>query len=273
MKLASHHRLAVCLVSLLVAGCASSRTSDTARTATEQVLISNAIDRTLSNVSFDQLSGQKVFIDEKYLDSVDKGYIIGSIRHKALASGATLAKDADSADIVLEARSGGVGTDSEESFIGIPKLSIPGSPISLPDIKFISRNTQLGTAKIGLVAYEPKSGAAVGLGGQSTALTEHDNMYVFGMGPFRSGAVRQERENAIGYKSPSGPLAIMTRQGSGRVAKRNPVNLVENPSSTRIAELPGSQPGVSSQPAMPGLPAPGPSAPATPQPIAPSMTR
>ncbi len=255
-------RFLACLTLVAAVGCASSRTSDTARTATEQVLISNAIDRSLGNVSFDQLTGRKVFIDDKYLDSVDKGYLIGSIRHKALASGATIAKDADSSDIVLEVRSGGVGTDSEDSFIGIPKLSVPGMPISLPDIKFISRSTQLGTAKIGLVAYEPKTGSAVGLGGQTTALTEHDDVYVLGMGPFRKGAVRQERENAIGYKSPAGPLATITGQTSGRIAKRSPVNLVEGSSPSRIAELPSAP----STPAIPGVtPAP--------LPTGPSLTR
>ncbi len=229
--------LILCGVTCHTIGCASSRTSDTARTATEQVLISNAIDRSLSNVSFDQLSGRKVFIDDKYLDSVDKGYVMGSIRHKSLSAGAYLAKSVDDADLVLEPRSGGVGTDSEDSFIGIPKMSVPGTALSLPDLKLVSRNTQLGTAKIGLVAFDPKTGASVGLGGQSTALTKHDDMYVLGMGPFRSGAVRQERENAVGFQSPTGAMATMTGQKPDRLAKRSPVNLVDG-STTRVAELP-----------------------------------
>lgn len=218
-------------------GCASSKTSNTARTATEQVLLSNAVDRSLSNVSFEQMNGRKVFIDDKYLDSVDKAYVMGSLRHKTLAAGGYLAKGADDADLVLEPRSGGVGTDTEESFIGIPSLSVPGMPISLPDIKFISRNTQMGTAKLALVAYDPKTGASFGLGGQSTAVTKHDDMYVLGMGPFRSGAVRQERENAIGYESPTGTVAWMTGQKPNRIARRTPVNLVEG-SAQRVAELP-----------------------------------
>lgn len=200
-------------------------------------MLSNAIDRSLNNVSFDPLSGRKVFIDDKYLDSVDKGYLMGSLRHKTLAAGGQLAKDADSADLVIEPRSGGIGTDSEDSFIGIPKMSLPGTALSLPDVKFISRSTQLGTAKIGLVAYDPKTGATFGLGGQSTALTKHDDMYVLGMGPFRSGEVRKERENAIGYESPTGAVASLTGQKTNRMAKRAPASLVDGTNS-RIAELP-----------------------------------
>jgi len=237
MKYKTLKTLLSCIAFTPLVGCASSRTSDTARTATEQVLLSNAIDRSLNNVSFDQLSGRKVFIDDKYLDSVDKGYVMGSLRHKTLAAGGQLAKDADSADLVIEPRSGGIGTDSEDSFIGIPKMSLPGTALSLPDVKFISRTTQLGTAKIGLVAYDPKTGTSFGLGGQSTAVTQHDDKYVLGMGPFRSGAVRQERENAIGYESPTGAIASLTGQKPARLAKRSPVNLVDG-STSRVAEIP-----------------------------------
>jgi hypothetical protein len=226
-----------CAGLLSLVGCASSSTSNTARTGTEQVLLSNAIDRTLSNVSFDQLAGRKVFIDDKYLDATDKGYLMGSIRHKTLAAGGQLASSVDQADLVIEPRSGGVGTDTEDKFIGIPALSVPGMPISLPDVKFISRNTQLGTAKIGLVAYDPKTGASFGLGGQTTAVTKHDDMYVLGMGPFRSGAVRQERENAIGYESPTGTIASITGQKPNLISRRSPVSLVDGP-ATQVAELP-----------------------------------
>jgi len=218
-------------------GCSSTRTSNTARTATEQVLLSAAIDRSLSNVSFEQLRSQKVFIDDKYLDSVDKGYLMGTLRHRTLAAGAVLAATAADADIVIEPRSGGVGTDTEESFIGIPSVGVPGMAISIPDIKLVQRNTQLGTAKIGLVAYDPKTGAAVGLGGQTTALTKNDDMYVFGLGPIRRGEIRQEREAAVGYQSSAGVLASIGSKKSTSLAKKNPVALVDS-SMVRMAELP-----------------------------------
>ncbi len=218
-------------------GCASSKTSNTARTATEQMLLSNAIDRSLSNVSFDQMVGRKVFIDDKYLESVDKGYVMGSLRHKTLAAGASLAKSADDADLVLEVRSGGIGTDTEDSFIGIPSIGVPGMPITIPDMKLISHSKQIGTSKLGLVAYDPKTGSGFGLGGQSTALTKHDDTYVLGMGPFRSGAIRQERENAIGFEPPTGAMATLTGQAPERMARRSVVNLVDGP-PTQVAGLP-----------------------------------
>lgn len=239
----THH---ACLLVLLAAaafsgGCASSRTSNTARTATEQVLLSSAIDRALTNVSFEQLRSQKIFLDDKYLDAVDKGYLMGTLRHRALAAGALLAKSADEADVVIEVRSGGVGTDTEESFVGIPSVGIPGMAVEIPDIKLISRNTQLGTAKIGLVAYDPKTGAAVGLGGQSSALTKNDNLYVLGVGPFRSGAVREQRETSTGYEPTTGAIASALGRKSPPIARSRPVSLVDG-QVTRVAELPLAPP-------------------------------
>lgn len=225
------------VILLPLAGCASSRTSHTARTATEQVLLSSAIDRALSNVSFEQLQSQKVFLDDKYLDSVDKGYLMGTLRHRALASGALLARDVEDADIVIEVRSGGIGTDTEDSFVGVPSIGIPGMAVSIPDVKLMSRSTQLGTAKIGLIAYDPKTGAAVGLGGQSSALTKNDNLFVFGVGPFRSGAIKDEREAATGYEPASGALRRALGRESIPIARRRPISLVDG-QVTRIAELP-----------------------------------
>lgn len=222
---------------LVTTGCSSTRTSNTARTATEQVLLSTAIDRSLSNVSFETLQAQRVFIDDKYLDSVDKGYLMGTLRHRALAAGAVLAPSASEADIVIEARSGGIGTDTEESFIGIPSVGVPGMAISIPDIKLVQRNTQHGMAKIGLVAYDPKTGTAVGLGGQTTALTKNDDVFLFGAGPIRRGEVRQEREAAVGYQSSTRALLSMGNSGQSNLAQKNPVKLVDG-TAVRVAETP-----------------------------------
>lgn len=222
-----------CLVAtaMLATGCATTKTTNTARTATEQLLISAAIDRAMSNVTFSDFNGYAVFVDEKYLDSVDKGYLVGSLRHRILEAGGAIAPAADSADIVLEVRSGGVGTDTQESFVGVPALGMPGLPIELPEIKVASRASQIGTAKLGLIAYDAKSGKALGSGGESTALTHNNDTYFLGVGPFRSGSVLQQRERAIGFNGVGGSFM----SNPARMARRSPVQLVDYP---QVAEVP-----------------------------------
>jgi hypothetical protein len=188
-----------CLASLvLFTSCASTKTSNTARTAQEQLLISNSIDQALNKVDFTAFDGAKVFIDEKYLDCVDKNYLIGSVRHRTLRSGARLVEKADGADIILEVRSGGVGTNISDSYIGIPEVALPVPlPISIPEIRLMSKQEQTGIAKIGIMAYDAKTRQMLGDGGMTMARSDDSNWYVLGVGPYQNGTVREEISDGL----------------------------------------------------------------------------
>ena len=78
----------------LAAGCGTTRMSDSARTGTEQLLISNAVDHSVSQLDFRALCGKPVFFDPQYLDTtVDKGYVVSSLRQQLLASGCVLQEE------------------------------------------------------------------------------------------------------------------------------------------------------------------------------------
>lgn len=176
---------------LLVSGCTTARKSNTARTAREQLLISNAVDQALSKVDFAAFQGQRVLVEEKYLDCTDKGYILGSIRHRLMLNGATIAAKPEEADVVVELRSGGVGTDDSDSYLGIPEIVLPGM-LTLPEVKLVTRTRQSALAKIGMVAYDAKSHELLGEGGVSSSLSDDNNLFVLGVGPFQSGSAKQE---------------------------------------------------------------------------------
>ncbi|HUQ68238.1 MAG TPA: DUF6655 family protein [Planctomycetaceae bacterium] len=185
------------LTASLMTGCTSARTTNTARTAREQILISNAVDRSLAKIDFTAFQGSKIYVEEKYLDCVDKGYIVGSIRHRAMVNGASLVAKAEDADIVLEIRSGAVGTDTADSFLGTPEIVLPGM-LTLPEVRLIARNNQSAMAKIGLVAYDAKTHQLLGDGGVSSSLSRDNNWYVFGIGPYQNGEVRSEIQQTTG---------------------------------------------------------------------------
>jgi hypothetical protein len=185
-------RLLCGLIALLVfAGCSTTSTSNTARTGTEQLLISNAVDQAISKVDFASFEGERVFLDEKYLEGVDKQYLVATLRHRILHAGGRVAADAKDASIVLEMRSGGIGTDTMETFYGLPKIVIPGM-VSIPELKFATRNAQKGTAKLGFVAYNPKTAEILGQGGVSIATSDQNNWNLLGIGPFKSGTLKKE---------------------------------------------------------------------------------
>jgi hypothetical protein len=185
--------LMICAGILSAVGCTSTTSSNTARTATEQMLVSNAIDQSLSKVDFQAFGGRNVFIEEKYLDCTDKNYVVSSVRHRVLMQGAQLVGKPEDADVILEVRSGAVGTNSSNSFLGIPQIQIPGM-FSTPEVKLVNRVNQTGMAKIGLVAFDAKSHQVLGDGGMSLAKSADNNWYVLGIGPWQNGSVKKEIE-------------------------------------------------------------------------------
>lgn len=191
----SFRTLVLSMATLMVfsCGCSTMKRSDTARTGREQLLISNAIDQSLSKCDFAAFQGAKVFIDEKYLDSVDKGYIVGSLRHRLMLNGAALATKPEDADVVIEMRSGGVGTDNSDAYVGIPEIVLPGM-LTLPEVRFWQKSKQSALAKIGILAYDTKNREMLGAGGVSAALSNDTNTFFMGMGPYQSGTARSELE-------------------------------------------------------------------------------
>src|SRR5205823_12442541 len=76
------------------AGCGTTRVSDTQRTATEQLLVSNAVDQAVSQLDFRILAGKPVYFDPQYLaGSIDRGYVVSSLRQHLLASGCILQEE------------------------------------------------------------------------------------------------------------------------------------------------------------------------------------
>ncbi len=106
---------ALLVTATLMTGCTTTRTTDTARTGMEQLLISNAVDQTLNKIALPPVTGRKVFVEDKYLEAVDKGYIVGSLRQRLMSSGAQIVDAKDGSDMTIEVFSGGVGTDNVES--------------------------------------------------------------------------------------------------------------------------------------------------------------
>ena len=183
--------IACLILALTLSGCTTTRQSNTARTAREQLLISNAVDQALSKVDFAAFEGQRVLVEEKYMDCTDKAYVIGSVRHRLMLNGASIAAKPEEADVVMELRSGGVGTDDADSYLGIPQIVLPGM-LTIPEVKLVARTRQSALAKIGMVAYDAKSNQLLGAGGVSSSLSDDTNLYVFGIGPFQSGTARRE---------------------------------------------------------------------------------
>lgn len=185
----SAYVLLLAMACAVFTGCTTSRTTHTARTGLEQLLVSNAVDRTLDQTPLPPLSGRKVYVEEKYLDAVDKNYVVGSLRQRVLQQGGHLTDNKEDSEITIEICAGAVGTDSTESYLGVPGLTVPGLPVELPEVRVFERSSQYGTAKLNLVAYATATGELLHDAGQSLARSDENRWAVMGLGPIQTGSV------------------------------------------------------------------------------------
>jgi hypothetical protein len=211
--------LGVFFVIQLLCGCGTTRTTDTARAATEMLLVSQAVDHAVAKIDFTPLSGQTVFLDTVALDkqSSDCGYLISVVRQQLLAAGALLQEERFRAIYVVEIRSGAVGTDRHSLLVGTPSVTIPsfvpGLPItSIPEIALMKKNDQRGVAKIGVFAYNRITGRALWQSGTVEAQSRTHDTWVFGTGPFSHGTIHKRTELA-GEPLPTFPLTLFDQHG------------------------------------------------------------
>jgi hypothetical protein len=184
---------------VLASGCGVTRTSDSKRTATEQLMVSSAIERAVARIDCSPLAGRRVFLDASFMDDVGDGkYLISTLRHQLLASGCLLADKADTAEVIVEARAGAIGTDRSDLVVGIPgtTVAVKGNEVTMPDVSIAKRSEQRAVAKISLHAYERESGRPVWQSGIENMASHVRDRWLFGAGPFQDGEIHDAPEFA-----------------------------------------------------------------------------
>ena len=177
----------------------------TKKLATEQLLISDAIDVAVSEIDFSHLTGQDVYLDTSYMRNAkgvsfaNTDYIISSLRQQMASAGCRIQDDRNAAKIIVEPRIGALGTDGHEVNYGLPQTgqlsaaaaSLSSAPVVpvIPEISFGRSDEQLAVAKIVLFAYERESKIAVWQSGVSQSESSCRSSWVLGAGPFQKGSI------------------------------------------------------------------------------------
>jgi hypothetical protein len=153
---------------VVMSGCSTHRLTEPSQTASQQLLISTAIDQAASQLKPTIPPGSKVFVDPSYIDAGASDplfypkYTVASIRDALMRQGDMMAEDKKNADIVVEPRIGAESIDHNGFLIGLPAIPIPvplAGTLSTPEVDLYKSDRQNGVAKIAISAYFAKTGA------------------------------------------------------------------------------------------------------------------
>jgi len=192
--------LLLCAVGWCV-GCGTTRE----KLATQQMLLSDAVDRAVARIDFAPLSGEKVYLDTTYIHQikgegfVNADYIISSLRQQMVLAGCLLQENREAAKYVAEARVGVLGNDAHDVNYGVPgsqgisaaaTLVSGGAPLpAFPEISLARKADDTAASKIAVFAYDRESREPVWQSGLSVARSSAHARWVLGVGPFQSGTI------------------------------------------------------------------------------------
>jgi len=202
--------LACIALSLLTfSGCGTTKSV----TATEQLLMSDAVDSTISKIDFRPLTGYKVYLDTTYMASAGKpipgvpmqanlvtsDYVISSIRQQLTAAGCQIVDTKDVADIICEARCGALGTDGHNVTYGIPAINLFGGTStliaaaptlpSIPEISLAKKEVKSAASKIAVFAYDRETREPLWQSGIAQAGSNAKDTWFLGIGPIQQGSI------------------------------------------------------------------------------------
>ena len=170
--------------SVMVAGCTAVRETQPVRTATEQLILSHAVIDAVRQIKADAVAGKKVILDLSYLKTVDIEFTKGELRNRLLQLGAELVADPDTAEIIVEARSPGLGIDDSKTMIGIPAIPIPVPSVGIfktPALPLFKHDKQRGIAGFSLTGIEAATGKHVFSVGPIIGNAVHSDMRFIGL--------------------------------------------------------------------------------------------
>jgi hypothetical protein len=157
-------RFVCCLLMLLVSGCAFSRTpSQTVRTATEQLLLSQAIERSLHDLSVPLAEGSTVMIETvgfavpptAFIPS-DLNYARDTLAGRLGRLGFRIHPQNEAARYIVRVLVQSLGTIQGETFVGMPSVAILA--VALPELTLYKAQMQSGYVRYSLDIYEVATG-------------------------------------------------------------------------------------------------------------------
>jgi hypothetical protein len=237
------------------------------RLATEQLVVSEAVDRAVATIDFSPLSGKRVYFDTQYLEGVNMGpngnvkYVVSSLRQQMMAYDLRLQEKPDTAEFIIEGRVGVLANDGYEVTYGIPgnaaaasatillPTPVPVPAPGMPELSVGRRNHQAGTAKVGLFAYDRVTREPVWQAGVKRGASDVRDTWFLGLGPYHYRPKRslsfwrdKEREDKRGEEAIAGSVSTFSSPIVFERAIRPPQQLPGPPQQPQVLPAGNMQP-------------------------------
>jgi hypothetical protein len=143
----------------LLSACGVSReVSKSQRAATEQLLLSQALERSFEEVSVPMLKGATVLMEVAGL-TPDQFYVRDAVAgHLARTHGVRIVDRREAARYVVRVMVQALGTELDQSFFGMPQVQGGFLPIAIPELPLYKFFRQIGYVRYALHVYDAASG-------------------------------------------------------------------------------------------------------------------
>jgi hypothetical protein len=150
--------LAVMASVALLSGCSLSQDrSKTARTGIEQLLLSQALERSLATLSLPLPDGATIMVDPAALNE-DGAFAQKVIENRLVRLGFRIPKEAANAAYQAHVVIQSFGTEQGETFFGIPPIQSMLLPISVPELSLYKNSHQQAMVRLALNVHHTETG-------------------------------------------------------------------------------------------------------------------
>ena len=188
-------RLAALLTAPLALACAITERITLPRTASEQIISTEAIDRALAQIRWPELAGQKLLVQVGGPQELDRDYLIRSVEILIAERGGIVVDDEDEARYQVDVVVGAAGIDVDGRFFGVRGSGAsPLIPFTIPELALYKSERLDGFAKTEIAMLDPRKGGVVHRSGPTYGLTYvHERTLFFVFRSRKTNATRLER--------------------------------------------------------------------------------
>ncbi len=149
--------LLILMLSSLLCGCSTITSQIHGRTATEQYLVTEAVQRAVNTVRWKTLAGQKIKMDLVGVQQDEYPFIKTAIERELSRNQCSLVESATKANVEMTVFIRSVGTDIWVSNFGIPLLvtAHPEVPSTVGGISLYNSNLQEGYCRLEFMGRDP----------------------------------------------------------------------------------------------------------------------